>query len=222
MLDKQSQENGFTIPGGFILFVSGVPGVGKTTISYEVLKKFNEFRIIEETDILRDALIGYNKSLLDLNNALSESQMNIPIIFEHTKLFSLTEAKQQCTLMKKSIEHIVARQQRKEISSIINGVHIVPEILKEFFSNPKILFINLFISDETTLFKRLKGRDPSSYMMDYVSFIYQSNLELYQSTKNCSNLPNSPVYNIDITYLSITQTISRITECIKIRCSLDI
>ena len=148
--------------------------------------------------------------------------MNIPIIFEHTKLFSLTEAKQQCTLMKKSIEHIVARQQRKEISSIINGVHIVPEILKEFFSNPKILFINLFISDETTLFKRLKGRDPSSYMMDYVSFIYQSNLELYQSTKNCSNLPNSPVYNIDITYLSITQTISRITECIKIRCSLDI
>ena len=202
--------------------MSGVPGVGKTTISYEVLKKFNEFRIIEETDILRDALIGYNKSLLDLNNALSESQMNIPIIFEHTKLFSLTEAKQQCTLMKKSIEHIVARQQRKEISSIINGVHIVPEILKEFFSNPKILFINLFISDETTLFKRLKGRDPSSYMMDYVSFIYQSNLELYQSTKNCSNLPNSPVYNIDITYLSITQTISRITECIKIRCSLDI
>ena len=222
MLDKQSQENGFTIPGGFILFVSGVPGVGKTTISYEVLKKFNEFRIIEETDILRDALIGYNKSLLDLNNALSESQMNIPIIFEHTKLFSLTEAKQQCTLMKKSIEHIVARQQRKEISSIINGVHIVPEILKEFFSNPKILFINLFISDETTLFKRLKGRDPSSYMMDYVSFIYQSNLELYQSTKNCSNLPNSPVYNIDITYLSIKKTISRITECIKIRCSLDI
>ena len=58
MLDKQSQENGFTIPGGFILFVSGVPGVGKTTISYEVLKKFNEFRIIEENEILRDDLIG--------------------------------------------------------------------------------------------------------------------------------------------------------------------
>lgn len=51
------------IPEGFIIFVSGVPGVGKTTISYELLKRFNVFRIIEETDLIREVLLGYNAFL---------------------------------------------------------------------------------------------------------------------------------------------------------------
>ena len=57
------------IPEGFVLFISGVPGVGKTTISYELLKKINAFRIIEETDLIREILLGYNEYLrTEFNN----------------------------------------------------------------------------------------------------------------------------------------------------------
>ena len=46
------------IPDGFVVFISGVPGVGKTTISYELLKKRAEFRIVQETDLIREVLRG--------------------------------------------------------------------------------------------------------------------------------------------------------------------
>ena len=64
------------------------------------------------------------------------------------KLLSFTEVSLQCTHMKKSIIKIIERQQRKGISTIINGVHIVPEILAELGEKKNIIFINLFISDE--------------------------------------------------------------------------
>lgn len=53
-----------TIPKGYIVFISGVPGSGKTTISYQLLKKIDDFRIIEETDLVREVLLGYNEFLL--------------------------------------------------------------------------------------------------------------------------------------------------------------
>ena len=54
------------IPKGFIVIISGVPGVGKTTIYYELLKRFDCFRIIEETDLMREILRGYNKYIEEL------------------------------------------------------------------------------------------------------------------------------------------------------------
>lgn len=160
------------ISKGFILFISGVPGVGKTTISYKLLKKFNEFRIIEETDILRDALRGYNETLiLKYGQSIKEMLNNIHI-YDNTKLLSFSEAKQQCMIMKKSIENIVARQKRKGIATIINGVHIVPEILKDLADLSHILFVNLYVSNEEILYERIKSRDPQSYMLQHISHLF--------------------------------------------------
>ena len=44
------------LPDDLIVLISGVPGAGKTTISYELLKIHTEIRLIEETDIIRDIL----------------------------------------------------------------------------------------------------------------------------------------------------------------------
>ena len=63
------KESNFALPKGFIVFISGVPGVGKTTISYELLKMFSAFRIIEETDLIREVLRGYNEYI---ENAFKE------------------------------------------------------------------------------------------------------------------------------------------------------
>ena len=52
------------LPENTILLISGIPGAGKTTISYELLKRFSFFRIVQETDIIREILRGYNCYLL--------------------------------------------------------------------------------------------------------------------------------------------------------------
>lgn len=200
------------IPDGFIVFISGVPGVGKTTISYELLKRFDKFRIIEETDLIREVLRGYNKFLIN------EYGSDISFIFDkinitdHTKLLSLDEAIEQCQFMKNSFEEIIARQQRKGIATIINGVHIIPEILNGIAKNYNIIYINLYVNNEQELYQRILNRNPTSYMLKHIPFIFNTNNDLYLSTDKLIK-KTSNIFNIDITDLSIDDTIEKITYC---------
>ena len=41
------------IPDNLVIFISGVPGMGKTTISYEMLKKYEKFRKLILKTIMR-------------------------------------------------------------------------------------------------------------------------------------------------------------------------
>ncbi len=215
-MKNRSNYLDINIPNGFIIFISGVPGVGKTTISYELLKRYSQFRIIEETDLIREVLRGYNEFLRDSFGS------DISFIFDkieitaHTKLLSLEEAKEQCMYMKNSFEQIIARQQRKGISSIINGVHIIPEALNGLAGNNNIIYINLYIGNEQKIYERIAKRNPTSYMLDHIPFIYQTNRDLYLSTKELTT-QTQHVFNIDITYLNIDETIEKIITCIASR-----
>ena len=64
-------------------------------------------------------------------------------IADHSKLLSIADAKEQCTFMRSSIEMIVARQQRKCIPTIINGVHIIPEVLAGIANNKNVMYAYL-------------------------------------------------------------------------------
>ena len=207
------------ISEGFIVFISGVPGVGKTTISYELLKRFNAFRIIEETDLIREVLLGYNSLLEQEFPRQSRDILDKIKITDHTKLLSFDEAKQQCEFMRFSFEYIVGRQKRKGIPSIINGVHIIPEVLNGLAENQDIIYINLYIHSEQALYTRLVNRNPESYMINHVPFIFQTNLDLHASTERLSKKFPYTFNNIDITDLSIDDTICRITQLIyKVIC----
>ena len=143
-----------------ILLISGVPGAGKTTISYELLKKMDYFRIVQETDILREIIRGYN-------DYLSQSMPNIYGNFEepasHSELLSYDRAKKQCIIMKNSIDEIIKRQNRKCIPTIICGVHIIPEILYDTISGENIKYINLYFDCEKDLYSHLKIRYNNKY-----------------------------------------------------------
>ena len=208
---KISQE---IIPDGLIVFISGVPGMGKTTISYELLNGFNKFRIIEETDIIREVLRGYNEYLkLEFGSQVDFVFEKIHIT-DHNKLLTFEEAKFQCKVMRQSFEEIVARQQRKGIATIINGVHIIPEVLSDFAEKDNILFVNLYVTDECEIYKRISQRAPNSYMLDYIPFIFQTNIDLYLSTEKMSQEYQN-VFNVDVTKLTIENTIIQIVDYIK-------
>ncbi len=211
------KDNYFHVPDGFIVFISGVPGVGKTTISYELLRRCNAFRIIEETDLIREVLRGYTAYLDSQFPQLSNEIGEKIKISDHTKLLSLSEAKQQCEIMRSSFEYIVARQQRKGIPSIINGVHVIPEMLNGLANNHNIIYINLYVNCERQLYKRLVNRNPQSYMLEHIPFIFKTNVDLYYSTaKLANNLPYL-FNNIDITNMSIEETLSEIIKLIHHR-----
>ena len=85
----------YTLPNDLIVLISGVPGVGKTTISYELLKEHEEFRLVEETDIIREILRGYNEYLENIH----DTPLN-DVIYEHDIFLSYDMAKHQCRIMK--------------------------------------------------------------------------------------------------------------------------
>lgn len=211
----QEDHTNIIIPEGFIVFISGVPGVGKTTVSYELLKRFNIFRIIEETDLIREVLLGYNAFLAQEFPTQSRDILEQITITDHTKLLSFDEAKQQCEFMRSSLEYIVARQQRKGIPSIINGVHIIPESLNGLVRNHNVIYINLHISSEQALYTRLVNRNSKSYMLRHVPFIFQTNLDLYTSTAKLSKEFPCVFNNIDITNLSVDETLYIIMQRIE-------
>ena len=62
----------YNLPQDLVILISGVPGVGKTTVSYELLKMYKEFRLVEETDVIREVLRGYNNHLASVYNLPSE------------------------------------------------------------------------------------------------------------------------------------------------------
>lgn len=188
--------------------------MGKTTISYELLKKFDTFRIIEETDLIREALRGYNEFIKNQFGNQVNFVFDKIIITDHTKLLTFEEAKIQCKTMKKSFEHIIFRQQRKGIATIINGVHIIPEVLNDITNSNHVIFINLYVTNEHEIRERIQMRDPNSYMLEHIPLIFQTNNDLYISTEKLA-LQSHNIFNVNVTELSIDSTMEKIVDLIK-------
>lgn len=215
-MNKSSISSKPNIPNGFIVFISGVPGVGKTTISYELLRCYNEFRIIQETDLIREILRGYNEYLEDAieNTTIIDEIYKKVSIPDHMKIFNYEELKIQSSTMKKSIEKIILRQQRKGISSIINGIHIIPEILNGIAQNKNVVYINLYISSKNVLNTRLSSRDKQKYM-PYLDVSFEANCTLYESVLGLNQKFPSIFQNIDVTHLTVNQVVDRVISFIE-------
>ena len=203
----RNSVNGYYPMDRFVLLISGVPGSGKTTISYELLKRYNEFRLIQETDLIREVLRGYNEYLDERFNSLEGQTYNI--IPDHRKMFNYSELKEQCLIMKNSIENIVLRQQRKGIPSIINGVHVIPGVLNGIVQNKGVAYINLYIDRKEILYKRWENRDPNKYV-PYLDVSFETNLLLNQSTLELSKKNPSTFHSINVTNLTIDQIVEKI------------
>ena len=197
-------ERKYTLPQNLVLLISGVPGVGKTTLSNELLKIHKEIRLVEETDIIREILRGYNDYLFQEHGFLQNN------IYSHHKFLTYDMAKNQCKIMKNSIINIIQRQQRKGIPSIINGVHIIPEELYVHLKTSNIVYINLYVDSEKILWARLKKRDSQKYKLECIPLLYQTNIDLKNSILRLGEMISC--YNINVSLNSISETLAEINE----------
>lgn len=204
-------NSSLNIPEGFIVFISGVPGVGKTTLSYELLRRFSQFRLIQETDLIREILRGYNDYVK--TEAGDKRNINLVEIYDNTKFLNYEEASIQCKYMKYSLIEIIRRQRRRGISTIINGVHIIPEVLEDLAYYNNVVFINLFISDKDKFVNRFDNRCKEKYSIHNIEYIFNTNHELHQKTIRLNNKYNA-FFSFDISLLSISQTVDKIIKCI--------
>ncbi len=130
-----------------LLFISGMPGVGKSTIAHNILINNPNYIIIEEVDIIREALRGYINSS---SNIISIPNNDKKIINCASYELNTEEFFYQCKILQPSILAICLRLQRKKIPAIIEGVNLdyisMYQSLKINFSD--FLCINFHISDE--------------------------------------------------------------------------
>lgn len=152
------------IPQDTILIISGVSCVGKTTIAYEILNNYSEFRRVSELDIIRTAVrttFNYiiDDKLVDKDAIITKYNA----IFESITLSDFETTKQQSKQLLPYVKEIILRQQRRHIPTIIEGAGIVPSI---YFPNnrplewlsPHVFFVNLYLSDEQDHITRREAR----------------------------------------------------------------
>lgn len=165
------------IPKNVILLMSGVPGIGKTTLSHMILSTFPEFLMIEETDIIREILLGYDEYLKSMKID------NINKLYDHNVIMDYEMALEQCQIMKASIRNIIDRQQRKGIPTIINGVHILPELLYDYLNSPNLIYITLYTDSIKELERHYQLRNDHKHPKS-IPIIFEMNNKLFDRTSN--------------------------------------
>ena len=205
----------------FILLISGVPCVGKTTISYKLLEEYPFFKRITELDMIKTVI----RSIIKENDC-SYPNNEFNCLFCSTTDSNYDIFKQQAIILSRYVKEIVIRQKKRCIPTIIEGINIIPSV---YFNNSipiegfkdNVLFVNLYISNEQEHIKRRFQRcKERNYTMNDEQikekiFKYKDkNLILHQETLKLANKVNN-VFSIDISGMSQASIVHAIKDIIN-------
>lgn len=209
------------------LFISGASGVGKTEVSRLLLKTFPQFLILQEVDIVREAVRGYRESVVNSTNLEYDSFYD-NILFKSTSELSISDFISQSIQLEKPIRNVCNRLKSKKIPTIIEGTNLLfNRLLTQecengyFINSPNMFFVNLFVSDGSIHQKRWiqKGKK-NIYKDTNVDFsnLIKINDYLKTETECAINRFNSTVkiINIDTTYISKNQIVDIIISFLNL------
>lgn len=198
------------IPNEFVLIISGMPGVGKSSLALNLVKKYNEFRSLNQMNLLRFATKYFNNEL-----SISNIQQFGLRFLTHE------EGKKHMQNLVPIIREFIKRQIDKKIPTILEGVDFYPPYLYSFNSNDffleKVLFINLYCSEESIHYKRLTEREklrqqnPSRVDLFFKNIRKKNNL-LYHDIEQ---FMHPKIKNIDVAFLNKEQVLKRVEDIIK-------
>lgn len=201
-----------------IICLSGMPGVGKSTLAHSILRNNLDYIIIEEVDIIREALRAFISS--------NENNINIPnknIINKASYEITYNEYINQCKLLQPSILGICNRLHRKNIPVIIEGVNLD---FASMFDSPKFslctfksyICINLHISDKKIYKRQLRKKykkygTPNIYYWNKI--MYRSELSYCKLNNYILQHPQYNIFNIDLSSHICTPSNTKIINFIS-------
>lgn len=215
------------IPKDFVLILTGVPCVGKTTTAYNLIRKYTEFKSVSEIDILRTMARCIIKDIETKTSVISASNLKTVYssLFKSVTNGDFTDLKQQSEILLNPIREIVKRQQDRKIPTIIEGTSVIPST---FFKNGQpiegfkknIIFINLYLSDINEHIQHRKARcmereyAKSESLTEKINIIrnnkndilHKETLELGRTAQN--------VFSIDIAHMSQEEVVGKISKII--------
>ena len=211
-----------------ILILTGIPCIGKTTVAYEIVRRFPHFQRVVEMDIVSDSVRATLKNLTN-DGLLEKSAVDgeYSALFESITVHGLSVTKSQAEKLLPYVKELILRQQKRKIPTVIEGAEIIPSL---FFPsgtpyewlNEKVVFVNLYVSDEQEQRKRrnsryLERKYPSEYdeiIRRESLVIKEKNLALHNETLQLSKL-RSNVFSLDIADLSPEKLADRIMQTLE-------
>lgn len=206
-----------------VLLVGGTTGSGKSTISSEIAHRLNIVRT-QSTDMLREVMrLMLPKRLVPTLHTSSYTAWTVlpssaddPVSFEtHMEAGYLTQARQVSV----GIEAVLQRAEREHVSMILEGVHINPELQRQFVldSNAVIVPFVLAVVKRKKLRKHLKGRGQqvssrrSESYLKYFESIWRLQSFLLNEAERHS-IPIIPNIDEDETIQEVMNTISAVLQ----------
>lgn len=223
-----------------IVLISGASGVGKTTIARTLLQYVPELIIMQEVDLLREAIRTYSSTLkekYDLNDMSLVSDLSI--FMKSTSELSIQEIKIQTQMINGVIAGICKRLQAKKIPAVIEGVNISierlfeDELTREYYLNaPNIYIFNLYIKDAHVHRQRMNRRaqladspiiseELFKNIRAYNDYLFnQTQKHIKQSQRLTDESQRKPlVFNIDVSIEKPDDIALRIVRCLaSIKC----
>lgn len=155
------------LPPGFVLMVTGGSGVGKSTVAALLARRLNVATMVG-TDIIRETLRNRpdyppDPKLRELLQ-LSSYRAYKPLLAAGTKptrAECIDAFHKQSALISQSLEFVARRLSKKNEVAVLEGVNVVAsQVLacRPHERYPKILIVNLWISDASVHLARLRRR----------------------------------------------------------------
>ncbi|MEZ4698454.1 MAG: ATP cone domain-containing protein [Rhodothermales bacterium] len=206
-----------------VLLVGGTTGSGKSTISSEIAHRLNIVRT-QSTDMLREVMrMMMPKRLVPTLHTSSYTAWTVlpssqedPVSFDtHMESGYLTQARQVAV----GIEAVLQRAEREHVSMILEGVHINPELQRQFVEDSDAVIVPFILAvvKRKKLRKHLKGRGQqvasrrSENYLKYFESIWRLQSFLLSEADRHS-IPIIPNVDEDETIQEVMSTISAVLE----------
>jgi len=146
------------IPKGFLIFITGTNGVGKTTTALKIQEKLG-MRYIH-VNALREALRSQEELFMKAGDeALYNTLKTPPYLLDNpdsSQNIADSDFQKQCEILGPVITKVAKYYYDENLSTIFEGINISPKILIEKgLSSLFVLFVNLNVTDRSVLENRL-------------------------------------------------------------------
>lgn len=171
---------------GNIIFVSGVHGVGKTTICNEIKKKEN-IEAYSSSELIRK----YSNEILDAKKEVNDVSKNQNILIESIKI---NVDRENIVLLD---GHFV----------LLKNDHSFENVPLDTFKNINLAGVIMIVEEAEVISQRLRNRDSKNYDIEVIDRF--QNLELQRAKEVCEEL------NIDIIEFKSGNDINKIISFIN-------